>query len=88
MKSGPLAALLVVAVVVSAVGVVYVKHQARRLFAESQELVREADRLNVEWNMLQLEQAAWSAHSRIEQVARERLKMRLPGRAHAVILKR
>lgn len=86
MKSG-VVALLVAAVFISAVGVVYVKHQSRRLFAESQELLREADRLNVEWNMLQLEQAAWSAHGRIEKLARERLQMRMPGRTDAVILK-
>ena len=79
--------LLLVAVLVSAISVVYVKHQSRRLFAESQELLREADRLNVEWNMLQLEQAAWSAHGRVEQLARDRLQMRLPRRTDAVILK-
>lgn len=87
MKQGLIGALLVAALVASAIGVVYVKHQSRRLFAESQELLREADRLNVEWNMLQLEQAAWSAHGRIEQVARDRLQMRMPRRVDAVILK-
>jgi len=79
--------LLIAALLASAVGVVYVKHQSRRLFAESQELLREADRLHVEWNMLQLEQAAWSAHGRIEKVARERLQMRMPRRTDAVMLK-
>lgn len=78
---------LLVAVLVSAISVVYVKHQSRRLFAESQELLREADRLNVEWNMLQLEQAAWSAHGRIERLARDRLKMHMPRRTDAVVLK-
>lgn len=87
MKQGLIGAMLVAALLVSAIGVVYVKHQSRRLFAESQELLREADRLNVEWNMLQLEQAAWSAHGRIEQIARDRLQMRMPRRADAVILK-
>lgn len=79
---------LVVAVLGSALGVVYVKHQSRRLFVESQELVRERDRLNVEWNMLQLEQAAWATHGRIESLARERLRMRIPRREDVVILKR
>jgi cell division protein FtsL len=88
MKPGVVVGLMIAAVLASAVGVVYVKHQSRRLFSDSQELIREADRLNVEWNMLQLEQAAWSAHGRIEQVARERLKMRMPGRTHSVILTR
>lgn len=79
--------LTVMAVFVSAISVIVVKHQSRRLFTESQELIREADRLNVEWNMLQLEQAAWSAHGRIEQLAREKLQMRVPRRSDAVILR-
>ena len=83
-----LAGLLSLAVVASAVGLVTVKHHSRRLFVESQELLREQDRLNVEWNMLQLEQAAWATHGRIEQVAREKLKMRMPGRHDVIILKR
>lgn len=78
---------LIAATFVSAVSVVFVKHQSRRLFAESQELIREADRLNIEWNMLQLEQAAWSAHGRIEQLARQQLQMRVPRRSDVVILR-
>jgi cell division protein FtsL len=79
--------VLAAGVAASAVAVVYVKHEARRVFSESQELVRERDRLNVEWSMLQLEEAAWSTHGRIERLARERLNMRLPSRADIVIIK-
>ncbi len=79
--------ILALAVAASAVGQVYTKHQSRRLFSESQELIRERDRLNVEWNMLQLEEAAWTTHGRIDRLARERLQMRLPGRDDIVILK-
>lgn len=80
--------VLILAVAGSAVALVEVKHHARGLFVESQELLREEDRLNVEWNMLQLEQAAWATHGRVEQVARERLNMRIPGRDDVIILKR
>jgi cell division protein FtsL len=86
-RPGLAVALMALAVFATAIAVVYAKHQSRRLFAESQELIRESDRLDVEWNMLQLEQAAWSAHGRIEQLARERLQMRVPRRADVVILK-
>jgi cell division protein FtsL len=79
--------VLVLAVMASAVAMVMVKHQARRLFVESQELVRERDRLNVEWGMLQLEEGAWATHSRIERLARERLQMRIPQRDEVIILK-
>jgi cell division protein FtsL len=80
-------AVLLLAVLVSAVAVVVVTHQSRRTFVESQELLRARDRLNVEWNMLQLEQAAWATHGRIEQVAREKLDMRIPRRDDVVILR-
>lgn len=87
MKPGLVFALMIAVTFVSAIAVVAAKHQSRRLFAESQELIRETDRLNIEWNMLQLEQAAWSAHGRIEQLARERLHMRVPRRSDVVILR-
>lgn len=79
--------VLLLAVLATAVAVVAVKHQSRRTFVESQELLRTRDRLNVEWNMLQLEQAAWATHGRIEQVAREKLDMRIPRRDDVVILR-
>ena len=84
MRQGLILVALAAALMSTAVGVIHFKHQSRRLFAESQELLREADRLNVEWNMLQLELAAWSAHGRID---REKLQMRMPRRTDAVILK-
>ena len=61
---------LMTAVVCSATAVVYSKHRARASFAELQSLHRERDRLNVEWERLQLEQGAWTTHGRIERVAR------------------
>lgn len=87
MRQGLILVALAAALMSTVVGVIHFKHQSRRLFAESQELLREADRLNVEWNMLQLELAAWSAHGRIERIAREKLQMRMPRRTDAVILK-
>jgi len=79
--------VLIVAVAGSGIAVVYVKHYSRQLFVESQELVRERDRLNVEWGMLQLEQSTWATHGRVEQTARERLQMRIPRRDDVVIIK-
>jgi cell division protein FtsL len=79
--------VLIAAVVGSAVGVVVVKHESRQLFVQSQELIRTRDRLNVEWGMLQLEQGAWATHGRVEQLGRERLKMRIPQRDDLVIIK-
>ena len=62
----------------SAFGVIYSKHQSRKLFVEVQQLNKQIDELNVEWGRLQLEQSAWSAHGRIERIARKKLNMKLP----------
>jgi len=72
------ASILLAAVVATAVGVVYSKHQSRRLFVELQQRVAERDRLEVEWGRLQLEQGTWATHGRVERIARERLHMHIP----------
>jgi cell division protein FtsL len=79
-------AALWVAVLASAVGVVYVKHEARTLFVELEKLSSERDRLNIEWGRLQLEQSAWSAHGFVEQVANRQLKMTLPSATEVKIV--
>lgn len=70
---GPMA--LGAVVLVSAVWVVQVKNDNRRLTNESTQLRDERDRLDVEWSQLQLEEAAHSSHSRIETIARNQLQM-------------
>jgi len=73
-----LTALLLCLVMSSAFGVIYSKHQSRKLFVEAQQLHKQIDELNIEWGRLQLEQSAWSAHGRIERIARKKLNMKLP----------
>jgi cell division protein FtsL len=75
-----------IAVLASAAGVVYVKHEARTLFVELEKLSSERDRLNIEWGRLQLEQSAWSAHGFVEQVANRQLKMTLPSATEVKIV--
>jgi cell division protein FtsL len=77
--------LLLVMVVSSAVAVVYARHESRKYFVVLQQLSRERDELDIEWGRLQLEQGAWSAHGRIERIAREKLNMRLPMASNTVI---
>jgi cell division protein FtsL len=67
-----------VAVLASAAGVVWVKHEARTLFVDLEKLSAERDRLNIEWGRLQLEQSAWSTPGFVEQVADQRLKLTIP----------
>jgi len=63
---------------VSAVGVVWSKHQARTAFIELQRLQNHRDRLDIEWGQLKLEQSYWSTPGRVDQVAHAQLKMIVP----------
>lgn len=79
--------VLVAATLASALGVVWVKHQNRKAFAELAALRAERDALESEWDKLLLEQAAWATHPRIEQTAREQLGMVLPEDARVVVVR-
>ncbi len=69
---------LALIVLASSLGVVYAKHQSRKLFVELDTLKKERDEMNVEWGRLQLEQSTLATHSRIEMTAKQRLKMVTP----------
>ncbi|MCS3902246.1 cell division protein FtsL [Methylohalomonas lacus] len=69
---------LVAAVLISALLVVYARHQSRVVFVQIQTLESERDALNEEWSRLQLEQSTQAMASRIEGLAREQLDMRSP----------
>ena len=84
---GALTMVLLLAAVVSAIGVVWSRYRSRVLFVELQGLERTRDALEIEWGRLQLEQAALAAPGRVEQVARQRLHMHVPGPEETVIVK-
>ena len=65
-------------VMVSALGVVHTTQESRALTARLEQAQRHRDELRYEQERLLLERGAWSAYSRIEQVAREKLNMRAP----------
>jgi cell division protein FtsL len=78
--------LLSLMVFLSAIGVVYNKHQSRQLFAQLQRLQHEVESLQVEWGQLLLEQGTWSSDARVERIARERLHMKLPEPNEVVVI--
>lgn len=84
---GLLLPLLVLAVIASALGDVYSKHQSRKLFVALQDLEADRDEMNIEWGQLQLEQSTWATHGRVEELAREQLKMTLPAQDDVVIVR-
>jgi cell division protein FtsL len=82
-----LVAALVAAVLTSALGVVYAKHESRKLFVQLQSLQKAHDQMNAEWGRLQLEQSTWATHGRIERIAREQLDMHIPRPDEIVIVR-
>lgn len=78
--------VLAVAVVGSALGVVYLQHESRSLFVHRQRLQSEQDEYQVEWSRLQLEQAWLGDASRIESIAREQLRMRPPEQPELMLI--
>jgi cell division protein FtsL len=79
--------LLLVATIATAISAAYAKHQSRKLFIELQGLQAERDAMNVEWGQLQLEQSTHTTHGKVENAARERLGMQIPGPQQVTILR-
>jgi cell division protein FtsL len=66
------------AVVASALGVVYTRHESRQHSVELSLLEDQRDAYVAEWSRLQLEQAWLADTSQVEGKARDRLGMELP----------
>ena len=70
--------ILLAIAVACALSVVTSQHTARKLYVELQKEQSRARQLEIEWGQLQLEQSTWAMPARIENIAREQLKMQLP----------
>ena len=70
--------ILLLAVLASAIGVVWTRHESRVLFVELTRLQNQRDELNVEYGRLELEQATWAEPRRIDEEARSKLGMVTP----------
>lgn len=77
---------MLAAVLASALGVVYVKHQSRKLFVELQELQKNRDELNIEWGKLLLELSTLATPTRVERIARDKLGMKPPSPEKIIIV--
>jgi len=80
-------AVLVLANIVTAIGVVNARHEHRQMFVQLTKLERARDELNVDFGRLQLEQATWAEANRIDQVARTKLGMKFPETADIVVIR-
>jgi len=69
--------VLLLAVLFSAIYLVNVQYESRRLFTELDKARAEEHRLSSEWDRLQVEKRGQATSARVERLAREKLQMRL-----------
>ena len=74
--------------VLSAIALIYTKHESRKLFVELEALTHERDGLNIEWGQLQIEQSTWAQHARIEKVATDDLSLVRPKASEIFVIER
>ncbi len=77
---------LLFAVLVSALAVIYVTNEHRLRFSELEHLEQQGQQLQLQWGQLLLEQASLSTPGRVEQLAIEKLQMKLPADKDTYVL--
>jgi cell division protein FtsL len=75
------------ALLLSALAVIYSKYYSRLIFIEIQKQERALDQYEVEWGQMQLEQMMLVEQNRVELVAREQLKLVMPLREKIIYIK-
>lgn len=79
--------VLTLAVIMSALSIVYVTHVSHELHAAYQRNLVEQDQLHVERSQLLLERGAWMMQARTQQIAEKQLDMVLPNHKTVVIVR-
>jgi cell division protein FtsL len=70
--------ILFFTLIFSALGLVNSQHKARNLYIELERANQSTKQIEQEYGQLQLEQSTWAMHSRIEQIASQKLQMQVP----------
>jgi cell division protein FtsL len=79
--------ILFAALIMTALGTITAQHKSRKLYVELQQQQDRAKQYDVEWGQLQLEQSTWAMHSRIEQIAGQKLRMEVPDAKRIQVVK-
>lgn len=69
----------------SALALVYSKHQSRKLSIQLAQLRLDREELNMDWGRLRLEHGSLASHSKIENAALTRLQMQYPKDVHVMV---
>ena len=78
--------LLSAGLVTSALSVAYSAHQTRNMYRDLQQLEKDFDDLEHEYEKLLLEQSAWADYTRLDQLAQDKLAMAAPAPDTTVVL--
>jgi len=74
-------------VILSALGVVYTRHESRQLEVHLDKFENQRDAVIAEWSRLQLEEAWLADAGQVESKARNHLGMRVPDKPHILVVK-
>ncbi len=67
--------VLAVMLMLSALSLVTARYQGRQLFMQNEQLKSQGRELDIDWRRLQIERAELSRNARVDQLARDILKM-------------
>jgi cell division protein FtsL len=79
--------VFLIALMLSALGVIYFKNNSRSIFIEIERNERALDQYEVEWGQMQLELTTLAEQNRVEMIAKERLKLVMPPRESVIYIK-
>jgi len=69
---------LLLVLLVSALAVIYTKYSSRLIFIEIQKQEKALEQYEVEWGQMQLELTMLAEQNRVEEIARDKLKLAMP----------
>lgn len=79
-------AVLLIAVLISALAVIYSTNSYRSTFSQVEQEEQQTHLLQLQWGQLLLEQASLATPARVENLAVYKLKMSLPNNKNTIIL--
>ena len=86
-KEAIVLALLLIALMISALVVIYCKNNSRSIFIEIERNERALDQYEVEWGQMQMELTTLAEQNRVEAIAKERLKLVMPPHESVIYIK-
>ncbi len=78
--------ILTLAILTSALSIVYVTNNSRSLNASLQQAMVERDHIHIQWTQLLLEKSTWMMPARVQQIAEENFGMVSPDEKSIVVL--